>query len=269
MKIESTTAGRGSGFTLIELLVVIAIIAILAALLLPALSRAKFQAKVASCTSQYRQWGIVANLYAADNREYLPTFPLDVSGIGLNVWGVSVSMPAGLQSAGLTVPMWFCPVRSSEYAAANQWCLTRLGHPMSSIKDLTDYLSVSFGNFVLMNHNWWVPRKESDGTVFPDPKNGTGTARLTDGWPAKTTDRNAAVNPIISDLTCCVVATPDVNKIPERNDPINGGFVTGNGHFFNGRLVSINTTYADGHTVTVPKSKIQWQWQTGPWIQFY
>ncbi len=63
---------KRSAFTLIELLVVIAIIAILASLLLPALSKAKARARATACLCKLKQLGVGCALYEADNQDSLP-----------------------------------------------------------------------------------------------------------------------------------------------------------------------------------------------------
>lgn len=72
---------RVTGFTLIELLVVVAIIAILAAMLLPALSRARENGKRAQCLGNLKQLGLAMSMYTGDNNE---RFPLNVSA---SSWG--------------------------------------------------------------------------------------------------------------------------------------------------------------------------------------
>ena len=63
---------RKNGFTLIELLVVIAIIAILAAMLLPALAQSREKAKSISCSNRLKQNGVMINYYCDENNDWLP-----------------------------------------------------------------------------------------------------------------------------------------------------------------------------------------------------
>ncbi len=107
MKRRQIVSGGEDGFTLVELLVVIAIIAILAALLLPALNRAKEAGRSATCMNNLRQLGIVLSMYASDSNGWSPNL-YDPSSF--TMWHIRLIMAGYFPSLPLgTQCVFLCP----------------------------------------------------------------------------------------------------------------------------------------------------------------
>ena len=254
MRRRAKCAKRSGGFTLIELLVVIAIIAILAGMLLPALSKAKEKGKATSCVNSLRQMAIAQQLYMADNDSRF-TFTFQVRGNN----DFRKAWYNFLHPYQQTTNLMQCPSRTKKFRE-----LLALYPSEGGDKFISNYAM----NFALGGCDWpnvwdakvWTPRRDSG------VRNPSTTVLITDSGtrPVNSKDPDKAVTDTSPEKPGAWIVHD-----PLRDDPCVGCVTSAGDPNWGGpqprHMKRSEIAFADTHVEALrPRS---WYWTGTPWLK--
>ena len=236
---------KRSGFTLIELLVVIAIIAILAGMLLPALTMAKERARRASCTSNLRQIGMAAFMYGSDNRDNIPQHNAN----GGWLWDVPLATVDNLANlVGNKRELFYCPGFANSVSGSTLYWWNFPDNNPNPARRIIGYSWI--GKRLGADGNAMEARLNAGGKMFVSKLTGVST-----NAPSTTellTDAILAIRP---------PTNPDFVNVPSGHTP--SGKHAGAHMAGKKKPGGTNSQFLDGHTEWVTFGKMRQRYETG------
>jgi len=178
-------------FTLIELLVVIAVIAVLMAILIPALNKVREQARQKSCASQIRQQVFAFTMYANENDGKLPL----PKHTGYWLWDLDIQTVNFMLDSGMSKEMFYCPSNASMIKDIDHFWTFNCDWDAQKQR-----LTGSSGSFIVSGYCYVLDDEKGQRTKnvpIRNAQNKTGPKK----WPRTIHEKNAA------NIELCVDAT--------------------------------------------------------------